>query len=213
MTRQLLSPRPTVSAATALHERRNALHTLAGLLELARYAEGRHECAAPAPEVEGLLAQVDEPLVQAQLLGKMLLGVERGVRVRLGQESELRGELAHPGELVTILGNLIDNAVDAVAGQGAPEPVVEVTLRRDGAAVTLRVADNGPGVPPQSRERIFTAGWSSKRSFDGRHRGLGLALVRELAEYRGGRAEVSERRGGGAEFTVVLPDGPAGSAW
>ncbi|GAA1307128.1 hypothetical protein GCM10009647_027290 [Streptomyces sanglieri] len=104
-----------------------------------------------------------------------------------------------PRDPVTVLGNLIDNALDVAT-------LIEVELLAEGSTAVLRVSDNGPGVPPGMREQIFTEGWSTKESPAHRGRGLGLALVRRLAERYGGAARVTARAGGGAVFTVVLPE-------
>lgn len=98
---------------------------------------------------------------------------------------------------------------------------MEVELRAEKTTAVIRVSDTGPGVPPEMRERVFAEGWSTKRpappppSADPsdpapvafrRRRGIGLALVRRLSERYGGMARVTARAGGGAVFTVVLPE-------
>ena len=105
---------------------------------------------------------------------------------------------------MTVVGNLVDNALDAVAA--TPHARVEVELRAEGRAVTLVVRDTGPGIPVEQRELIFTEGWSTKQRPAHRERGIGLSLVRRLTERQGGTARVDEAAGGGAEFTVVLPE-------
>ena len=70
----------------------------------------------------------------------------------------------------------------------------------------LRVRDTGPGIPAEQRELIFTDGWSTKKPPAHGKRGIGLSLVRRLAERQGGSARVAEADGGGAEFTIVLPE-------
>jgi two-component system CitB family sensor kinase len=83
---------------------------------------------------------------------------------------------------------------------------VEVELRTEGRTVVLRVRDTGPGIPADQRELIFTEGWSTKKPPAHGKRGLGLSLVSRLAQRQGGSATVDEASGGGAEFTVVLPE-------
>ncbi|MEW2221725.1 ATP-binding protein [Streptomyces sp. NPDC006990] len=216
------------------HEHANRLHTLLGLLELglheeaARYvteALGVHRATA-----EEVTERVHDPLVSALLVGKAAVAAERGVALRLHPGSLLPDRLADPSGLVTVVGNLVDNALDAAAG-GA-DPAVEVELRtEDDRTVVLAVRDTGPGVPAAHRKLVFEEGWSTKApanadadgGADGdesggtAHRGLGLALIRRFAERAGGEVRVGAaandsragddtRAGGGAEFRVVLPE-------
>ncbi|CAG7654397.1 Histidine kinase [Actinacidiphila bryophytorum] len=186
------------------HEHANRLHTLLGLLEL-----GLHEAAvdfvaevadthrASAEEVSD---RVHDPLVAALLVGKAAIAAEHGVTLRIVPGTLLPDRVVDPRDLVTVLGNLVDNALDAASGE------VEVELRPERDTVLLRVGDDGPGVPPELRGKIFDEGWTTKQSPSHRGRGLGLALVRRLAERYGGTARVAARAGGGAVFTVVLPE-------
>jgi two-component system CitB family sensor kinase len=113
--------------------------------------------------------------------------------------------------VLTVTGNLIDNAIEATAQATGPR-WVELTVVSAGTDLLIRVRDSGPGVPEDMRERIFTDGFTSKSSPTGARRGLGLALVRQITERRGGMVSVG--RDGGAVFTAVLPGclDPAASA-
>ncbi|RSS78450.1 sensor histidine kinase [Streptomyces sp. WAC06614] len=208
--RELDSTRGLIDALRAQdHEHANRLHTLLGLLELGLYEEavefvtevaGVHRTTA-----EQVTEKVRDPLIAALLVGKATVAAERGVALRLAGATALPDRLVDPGGLVTIVGNLVDNALDAAVGSA--EPVVEVELRtEDPHTVVLRVRDSGPGVPAERREEIFTEGWSTKEPRGHRERGLGLALVRRLVERQGGTARVAGPAVGGAEFTVVLPE-------
>jgi two-component system, CitB family, sensor kinase len=207
--RELDSTRGLIDALRAQdHEHANRMHTLLGLLELEMYDEavdfvgevvGDHRATA-----EQVTEKIHDPLLAAVLVGKATVAAERGVALTVTGGTPLPDRLIDPRGLVTIVGNLVDNALDAVAG--TPHARVEVELRAEGRTAILRVRDTGPGVPPEQRELIFTEGWSTKTPPAHRERGIGLSLVRRLAERQGGSARVTEADGGGAEFTVVLPE-------
>ncbi|MFJ8054491.1 ATP-binding protein [Streptomyces luteogriseus] len=190
------------------HEHANRMHTLLGLLELEMYDDavefvgevvGDHRATA-----EQVTERIEDPLLAALLVGKATVAAERGVALWVSDRTRLPDRLVDPQGLVTVVGNLVDNALDAVAG--TPHARVEVELRTEGRTAILRVRDTGPGIPPEHRELIFTTGWSTKKPPAHRERGIGLSLVRRLAERQGGSATVGEAHGGGAEFTVVLPE-------
>ncbi|MGK5730056.1 ATP-binding protein [Streptomyces sp. URMC 124] len=191
---------------------------------------GAHRATA-----EQVTERVRDPLVSALLVGKSAVAAERGVALRVSPATRLPDRVVDPRDLVTVLGNLVDNALDATAGattgattgpgdaEGAAgagdvagtegargpshdAPFVEVELRAVGDTLVVRVADNGPGVPAAVRELVFTDGWSTKEAVPHRRRGLGLSLVRRLAERYGGSVRAGERDGGGAVFTVELPE-------
>ncbi|MFE0579601.1 ATP-binding protein [Streptomyces sp. NPDC058874] len=209
LSRELDSTRGLIDALRAQdHEHANRLHTLLGLLELGLHEEAVEFVAevvgAHRTTAEQVTEKVHDPLLAALLVGKATVAAERGIPLRLASATLLPDRLVDPGGLVTIVGNLVDNALDAAAGGTAP--LVEVELRAEGRTAVLRVRDNGPGVPAARREEIFTEGWSTKLPRAHRERGLGLALVRRLAERQGGSARAGEAADGGAEFSVVLPE-------
>ncbi|MFL5999837.1 MAG: ATP-binding protein [Streptomyces sp.] len=190
------------------HEHANRMHTLLGLLELEMYDDavefvgevvGDHRATA-----EQVTEKIEDPLLAALLVGKATVAAERGVALWVSDRTRLPDRLVDPSGLVMIVGNLVDNALDAAAG--ALHARVEVELRTEGRTAVLRVRDTGPGIPVEQRELVFTEGWSTKEPPAHRGRGLGLSLVRKLAERQGGSAAVAEADGGGAEFTVVLPE-------
>ncbi|MEV5079855.1 ATP-binding protein [Streptomyces sp. NPDC093064] len=207
--RELDSTRGLIDALRAQdHEHANRMHTLLGLLELEMYDDavefvgevvGDHRATA-----EQVTEKIQDPLLAALLVGKATVAAERGVALWLSDRTHLPDRVVDPRGLVTIVGNLVDNALDAVAA--TPHARVEVELRAEARTAVLRVRDTGPGVPAGRRDLIFTEGWSTKQPPAHGRRGIGLSLVRRLAERQGGTVAVGEAHGGGAEFTVVLPE-------
>ncbi|MDI5972600.1 sensor histidine kinase [Streptomyces sp. SL13] len=198
------------------HEFSNRMHVLAGLLEL-----GEHEAAleyamelgcAEASLADHVRERIGSPLLVGLVMAKTTVAAERGVRLTLSDDSVLGEQPAHLDRLLTIVGNLLDNAVDAAASGGSAPPLVRLTLIECAERITVRVADSGPGVPEAVRARIFEDGWSTRPDRGTARRGLGLALVHRLAQRHGGSVHVST--GPGAVFTVTLPTAdprPAGS--
>ncbi|MEW2403580.1 sensor histidine kinase [Streptomyces sp. NPDC046862] len=207
--RELDSTRGLIDALRAQdHEHANRMHTLLGLLELEMFDDavefvgevvGDHRATS-----EQITEKIHDPLLAAVLVGKATVAAERGVALSLSNRTLLPDRLIDPRGLVTIVGNLVDNALDAVAG--TVHARVEVELRSEGRTAVLRVRDTGPGVPAEQRELVFADGWSTKKPPAHGKRGIGLSLVHRLAERQGGSARVTDADGGGAEFIVVLPD-------
>ncbi|MEV0964754.1 sensor histidine kinase [Streptomyces sp. NPDC049910] len=210
--RELDATRGLIDALRAQdHEHANRMHTLLGLLELGMHEEaaefvtesvGVHRATA-----EQVTEKIHDPLLASLLVGKATVAAERGVSLRIASGTLLPDRLVDPRGLVTVVGNLVDNALDAAAG--SEDPRIEIEALAQDRTVVLRVSDSGPGVPGELRGLVFTEGWSTKEPPAHGRRGLGLALVRRFAERQGGTARVAEARaamGGGAEFTVVLPE-------
>ena len=209
LVRELDNARSVSEALRAqAHDFSNRLHTIAGLVELGRLEEAIQlttESSGVSQELtESLLERVGDPVLGALLLGKSAVATERGVQFRLSPDSRLDGDAGHPRDLITVVGNLIDNALDAVAASpnGGPR-WVEVSIRQEGGEVVIKVHDSGPGITVDDSEQIFSEGYTTKAAAPGSRRGLGLALVKQVAARRGGQVTVVNR--GGAVFTVRLP--------
>jgi two-component system, CitB family, sensor kinase len=179
----------------AAHESANRLHTVITLVELGRteqaIALGTAELRAAQDLTDRVVGAVREPVLAALLLGKSAEAAERGGELLISEDSELDDPGLDPRELVTIVGNLIDNAIDAATR-------VEVHLSAGDGEVLIRIADNGPGLTDPA---AFTKGWTTK----GDGHGLGLALVGQAVRRLGGTIDVSD-----STFTVRLPIPPRG---
>lgn len=149
-------------------------------------------------------------MVAALLLDKNALAKERNVRLYL-PESPVGGLRIPAEDLITILGNLLDNAIEAAAGGPCPEGRVELSLLADESGLLrLMVCDNGPGIDADPPEAVFRAGWSTK---GGDGRGYGLAAVRGTVTRLGGAVSVhNNEEEGGAVFQVRLPLHPTGGS-
>lgn len=187
------------------HEAANQLHTVVSLIELGRaeealtYATAELELARHL--TDAVLAGIAVPELAALVVGKAAEAGERGVELGLGEGAQVPAGLADPRDLVTIVGNLLDNAVDAALD--GPEPRwVRLDAGCDDAGFVLRVTDSGPGI--DDPEAAFASGWSTKPA-DGMGRGLGLALVRRAVHRHGGTVSAGTASGGGAELRVRLP--------
>lgn len=197
-----LSITDTLRAQT--HEFDNRLHTISGLVQLGEYDEVRTlvgDLARHRSETGAFVsARIADPAVAALVVAKDAVAAERGVELVLDAGSRLSTLPADvSADLTTVLGNLVDNAVDAA------HSLVEVWLTEVDDDVHLRVRDDGPGVPGDLREAIFVRGFSTKPEVLG-GRGIGLPLVQLICTQRGGSVEVGRAaEEGGAEFVVVLP--------
>lgn len=209
LVRELDSARSVSEALRAqAHDFSNRLHTIAGLIELGRLEEAMQlttESSAVSQELtESLLERVGDPVLGALLLGKSAVAAERGVQFRLSPDSRLDGDAGHPRDLITVVGNLIDNALDAVAASpNGNARWVEVSIHQEDGDVVIKVHDSGPGIEIDDSEQIFSEGYTTKIAAPGGRRGLGLALVKQVAARRGGEVTVVNQ--GGAMFTVRLP--------
>ncbi|MFF6917528.1 ATP-binding protein [Streptomyces sp. NPDC012466] len=204
----------TQALRSQAHEAANRLHTVVSLIELGRAEEAVEFATAELELAQALtdqvVAAVSEPVLAALLLGKTAQANERGVELMVSEDSSLDDgllpETLPARDLVTILGNLIDNAVDAAQGSAGARVTVAAYTRNAGDTpeLVLRVSDTGPGVDPEHAEAVFQRGFTTKPAGPG-GRGLGLALVRQAAQRHEGSLTVTGADGGGAEFEVRLP--------
>ncbi|ROR89677.1 sensor histidine kinase [Nocardioides aurantiacus] len=198
-----LSISDTLRAQT--HEFSNQLHTISGLVQLGEYDEVRSLVGTltrrRAESEDFVTSRIDDLAVAALVLAKASVAAERGVRLELTEDSALPPLVAlDSADLTTVLGNLVDNAIDACSGRAGAE--VTVALQSGTSFLHVEVGDNGPGVPEELRGAIFVRGWSTKPDVLG-GRGIGLPLVQLICAQRGGSIEVHQRDG--AVFSVRLP--------
>lgn len=187
------------------HEHSNRLHVLVSLMELGRIPEAL-EFATQDLELsqqltDEMVNSVDEPVIGALLMGKAAQAHELGIALTVTASGSLAESGLSVQDLVTVLGNLVDNALDAAVSGEAPR-TVELAVRATKDAVVIEVADSGPGVPAEAEADVFRPGFSTKDP-GSYGRGLGLALVRQTVARLGGSLVIGRRRG--AVFTVTIP--------
>ena len=189
------------------HEYTNRLHTVAGLLHLGHVDEARQYIGQLSSDVAAtgdVTAEVvADPYLRGLLAAKSASASEQGVHLQLTADSELRATLTSPLDVVTVVGNLLDNAV-AAASRGLRRPAwVELSLAADGDDLLVAVIDSGDGVPDEIGAQVFQEGVTTRTDEQGRH-GIGLALARQVARSHSGDIELVHRRGDdhGAVFSA-----------
>ena len=189
------------------HESANRLHTVVSLVEMGRAPEAvelaTRELAVAQELADQVVAAVDDPVVAALLLGKSAEAAQRGLVLMVAGAVSDDPCPIEARDLVTVLGNLVDNALDAAVG--AQDNRVQLDLEWDGAHCEVTVGDPGPGIPADAVEHVLERGWSTKAG-DGTAggRGLGLALVAQVARRHHGEVRIGRSVLGGAEITVTL---------
>ena len=189
------------------HEFANQLHTISGLIqigeidEVVRYVdtvtERRHALDLT------LSSLVRDPTIAALLMAKVAAANERRVDLVISEESGLERLEAHDAaDVATVLGNLVDNALEHAPRGTASPPWVRVRVRQDQSSVEIVVTDSGPGIPDELVSSIFEHGITTKR-VDPMEHGVGLALTRLVCRRRGGEITV-EREDGATSFVARL---------
>ncbi|MGO4859127.1 ATP-binding protein [Arthrobacter sp. 2MCAF14] len=223
LTRQLDAV-GTMSAALRAqrHEFANQLHTIAGFMSIGQHGQAKDYLARisatgplkfPVQQAELL----QDPYLQAFVGAKSVEAHERGVALRIGPETLVREHVTEPQDVTTVLGNLIDNAVNAAVAGSSTQRWVELELLDeagpDGGTLHIVAADSGDGLGGVEPERVFVEGFTTAEPAEGGidragGQGLGLALVRQLARRRGGDVRVLDpgsTGGPGAVFMATMP--------
>lgn len=218
LEREIGSFRSTTELLRAqAHEFANQLHTISGLIQLGEY----DEVVRFVDSVSQHRAQLDltvarriqDTAVSALVMAKAAQATERRVELRVSDDTALgRMSSGDSADLAAVVGNLVDNAVDAAATAGGDDRWVELAIHQDASSprstVEVVVSDSGPGVAPELVTEVFTHGFTTKAAEAG-ERGIGLALTRLICQRRGGEVEV-ERTDAGATFIARLTvDSPA----
>lgn len=196
----------------------NKLHVISGLLELGHLDKAvsfiAHEGRRGTLSSVTGSTDIRELEVVALLLVKQVRAEELGIVVTIDSDSTLPVLASNPAaeilrtDLVTVIGNLLDNAVEASTRGGRIAVSIQVRIDDGDRSLVVSVTDTGEGIPPELRERVFLSGYSSKTTLPSAvstGRGIGLTLVGRIAERHGGSVTIDSGAEGGALITVRLP--------
>ena len=190
------------------HEFLNKMNTIYGLLMLQQYDRAlkivSNEVSERQDIISFLMTSVKDPLIAACLLGKVNRAKELHVQLIIDEESRLDSvfDEVKSNHFVPLIGNVIENAVEAARLHKGRNAQVKVSFTDLGKDIVFDIDDNGPGVSDELEEQIFQTGFTSKQ---GENHGLGLAIVKNALEALKGQIYIDKSELGGARFTIVIP--------
>lgn len=196
------------SLRSQAHEYSNKLHTISGLIQLGALDEALavigNETAVHQALIRQLMDTIKEPLISGCILGKYSRAREMGLALNVDKESQLGlfSDYLPKDEVVSCLGNLIDNALEATLAHTGSGGEVSISMTDIGDDFIFEVEDQGGGIQVLEQDQLFEKGYSSKSE---KNRGLGLYLIKQLIEQWGGNVTIDSELGKGSRFTLYLP--------
>lgn len=186
------------------HEQKNRLHVILGLLQLGESSEAMNyisDTVRYEAKNSHILNSIENKTVAALILGKMNKAHELDINLQLVKDSFLvaHNDYLSAEDMVTIIGNLIENAFDAVADVNR-EKRVDLFVKCSDEALLVIVDDNGEGMSEEIREKILTGSFTTK----GEGHGTGLRLIRNIVSRCNGLLSIESEPGEGSSFTVVI---------
>ncbi|WP_321166607.1 sensor histidine kinase [Paenibacillus sp. Soil724D2] len=189
------------------HEYMNKLHTIGGLIQLdhkQKALDYLFETMEAQSELSSFVSsKIANESAAGLLLGKISRGRELGVDVRLDRASRLVRFPEHldQHDVVVILGNLIENAFDALKQKEGKKEVF-ISIEQDDEVLSILVEDNGKGMSEETKQRMFERGFSTNA---GEGRGIGLYLIHNIVNKCGAHLEVESTVGVGTSFILTFP--------
>ncbi|MDF2636943.1 MAG: signal transduction histidine kinase regulating citrate/malate metabolism [Pelosinus sp.] len=191
------------------HEFMNKMHVILGLIQVGELEEAKRYIISETERQQQIISlvmnKIKDPTVAGLILGKFSRAKELGIGMKIDLESTLEKKMGriHSSTLVMIIGNLLENAMDAVKQSDKVEKMVKLKLKESEEQIVIEVKDNGIGIRKEDLSFIFNRGFTTKES----SRGVGLALVKEAIDSLGGQIEVSSIYGQETKFKVNIPKG------
>ena len=209
ISRELLSVQQYSEVLRAKsHEYANKLHTIAGLIQIGAYDKVLtligNEISGYQELIDSLMEITSDPVIAGTILGKYSKATDLKIKMVVDPDSSMRDipDAIDRGELVTILGNIFDNALEAVARKESGRKEVHFSMTDLGNDLIFDFDDSGEGVAPEMYQQIFAKGYTVKEEAG---HGMGLYLVEETIKQLGGTITVGVSELGGMAFTVILP--------
>ncbi|MDR3565883.1 MAG: ATP-binding protein [Negativicutes bacterium] len=189
------------------HEFINKLHAISGLIQMGQYDKVVELITqiykSKQDLVSFIVSRIRDKATAGLLLGKVSQAQEKGVTLRIASGSRLFTLPPRFGSatMVTVLGNLLTNAIEAAATMPVERKFVQVRIFQGQRYLTITVDDQGPGIPDDHRKKIFQRGFTTKQG----GRGIGLALVRQEVDFNGGKIRISSGKNDGCRFIIKIP--------
>ncbi len=191
------------------HEFMNKLHVIMGLIQMGEVEEAKAYIMDITQNQQQIMSyiikKVKDPAIAALLLGKFSEANERGIQIQIEESTNIEKDHGNINSnmLVTIIGNLVENAMDAISLDNIDkeEKSIEIRMEENEAYIEIDIADTGMGIKKEHLESIFERGYTTKEG----NSGIGLALVKKAVENMGGELDVSSYEGVGTEFIIKLP--------
>ena len=191
------------------HEFMNKLHVIMGLIQMDEVEEAKAYIMDITQNQQQIMSyiikKVKDPAIAALLLGKFSEANERGIQIQIEESTSIEKDHGNINSnmLVTIIGNLVENAMDAISLDDIDkeEKSIEIKMEENEDYIEIDIADTGMGIKKEDLESIFNRGYTTKEG----NSGIGLALVKKAVENMGGELDVSSYEGIGTEFIIKLP--------
>ncbi len=187
------------------HEFSNRLHVIMGMLQMENYEEVkqyiREIVSFSVQENVNIATQIKDAALAGFLIGKLSLAREKNIELTIHINEIVPephdNQLTH--EIITVIGNLIDNSIDALANQNSK--IIKVKLNYSQQNLKIDITDSGEGLTPHMQQKIFEKGYSTK----GDNRGYGLYLINESVKKLNGSINVDKDSDGYTKFIVEIP--------
>lgn len=189
------------------HEFMNKLHIILGLLEIGQADKAKKHIIDSIDDQQYIISlvtnKIKDPMVAALIIGKYNRSKEVGIKLILDENSSIyknHGRI-HSNTLVTIIGNFIENGIDALLETEKNNKILKVKVNEDDREIKIEVTDKGIGIMEEDMKKIFQRGFTKKK----RGEGIGLYLVKENVERYGGDISISSKVGEGSKIIVNIP--------